>query len=208
MNTHDHPIFTQSMRFIRSRLYCPHLEDLEKQVLERIIHSSGDFSLQDYLNFSKDACSIGISALKRGAPILTDTFMAAAAVTPMAARTLNTSVHCVLEWSNSEDQLGITRTALGMERSWKDLADSSLNKTPPIVLFGSSPTALETMLRLILKGATAPSLIIGMPVGFIRVLESKRNLANTDIPQIRLDGYRGGAGMAAATVNALLRASC
>ena len=95
-----------------------------------------------------------------------------------------------------------------MERSWKDLTDSSFNKIPPIVLFGSSPTALETMLRLILQGSITPSLIIGMPVGFIRVLESKRNLAKMDIPQIRLDGHRGGAGIAAATVNALLRASC
>ena len=46
-----------------------------------------------------------------------------------------------------------------------------------------------------------------MPVGFISVIESKNMLSNMNLPQIRIDGNRGGAAMAAATVNALLRAS-
>ena len=77
----------------------------------------------------------------------------------------------------------------------------------PIVLVGSAPTALERLLDQIAAGAASPSLIIGMPVGFVGVAESKRRLAESHLAQIRLEGTRGGAGLVAAAVNALLRAA-
>ncbi len=205
--TIDHPIFLQSLRYIRRRLHCTELDGLETQVLERLIHSSGDFSIQNDLKFSPNACLLGVSALQAGAPILTDTFMAAAAVTPMASKTLKTAVHCMLDWAPSKDEKGSTRTALGLEKAWNDLSKKTSRHQSPLVLFGSAPKALELLLDLISEGKNKPSLIIGMPVGFISVLESKKRLSKTDLPQIRIDGHRGGAAMASATVNALLRAS-
>ena len=77
----------------------------------------------------------------------------------------------------------------------------------PLVLVGSAPTALEQLLDQLDGGAAAPSLVIGMPVGFVGVPESKRRLAATALPQIRLEGTRGGAGLVAAACNALLRAA-
>ena len=77
----------------------------------------------------------------------------------------------------------------------------------PLVLVGSAPTALELLLDLLEVGAPAPSVVIGMPVGFVGVPESKRRLAGTDLAQIRLEGTRGGAGLVAAAANALLRAA-
>ena len=203
----DHPIFSQSISYIRSRIECTGLDNLEKEVLERIIHSTGDFSIQHCLRFSPNACSLGVSALKAGAPILTDTFMALAAVTPMAKKTLGTSVHCVLDWSQVDEKSNLPRTAIGLERAWHDLSRRSIENKAPIVLFGSAPKAMEVLLEMIHQGFLAPSLIIGMPVGFIRVLESKNLLSKCDVPQIRIDGNRGGAAMASATINALLRAS-
>ena len=44
-----------------------------------------------------------------------------------------------------------------------------------------------------------------MPVGFIGVEKSKNQLISTDLPRIVLNSTRGGAAMAAAAVNALLR---
>jgi len=74
----DHPIFLESIRFIRSHLLANDLNYLEKKVLERLVHTSGDFSVQNLVNFSEGACEKGLQALKNGAPILTDTDMAAA----------------------------------------------------------------------------------------------------------------------------------
>ena len=200
----DHPIFIESIRRIRDALGETGLDPLQQQVLERLVHSSGDLSLAPLLQFSAKACPSGLAALQQGAEILTDTAMAKAAVAPMASRTLGTDVHCLLEWAPPQAPPGSTRSAAGMIRAWQALATTV---PTPVVLIGSAPTALEVLLDAVATGAPPPSLIIGMPVGFVGVAESKRRLAFSGLEQIRLEGSRGGAGLAGAAVNALLRAA-
>lgn len=190
----DHPIFTESVRHIRACLGPTGLEGVYQDVLERLVHSSGDLSLVPDLRFSPGACERGQAALAAGAVILTDTAMAAAAVRPMAGRSFGNPVHSVLDWAPALAPPGGTRSASGMA--------AALAEHPgAVVLIGSAPTALERLLEL----GARPALVIGMPVGFIGVELSKRHLAASDLPQIRLEGSRGGAGLAAAAVNALLR---
>ena len=205
----DHPIFTESIRRIRALLGETGLDPLQQQVLERLVHSSGDPGLLQLLRFSDGACERGLEALKDGVLILTDTAMAAAAVTPMATRTLGTPVRCLLDWAPSQSPPGSTRSAAAMQRAWPELtaAASTAGQSMPVVLVGSAPTALEQLLDQVEDGAAAPSLVIGMPVGFVGVPESKRRLAVTELAQIRLEGTRGGAGLVAAAANALLRAA-
>ena len=205
----DHPIFTESIRRIRALLGETGLDPLQQQVLERLVHSSGDPGLQTLLRFSEGACEQGLAALKAGAVVLTDTAMAAAAVTPMAARTLGTDVRCLLDWAPAQSPPGSTRSAAAMQRAWPELTAvaSAEGQSMPLVLVGSAPTALDQLLDQVEQGAAAPSLVIGMPVGFVGVPESKRRLADTVLAQIRLEGTRGGAGLVAAAANALLRAA-
>ena len=200
----DHPIFTESIRRIRDALGHTGLEPLQQQVLERLIHSSGDLTIGDQLSFSPGACELGCEALRQGALVLTDTEMAAAAVRPMAKRTLGVSVRCLLDHAPQQAPMGSTRTAAGLRAAWREF---SVLKPAPLLLIGSAPTALEELLQLVQAGCASPSLIIGMPVGFVGVAESKAKLASSGLVQIRLDGSRGGAGLVAASVNALLRAS-
>ena len=204
----DHPIFSESIRLIRAALAeqlaqqafdLTSFAPLEQDVLLRLIHSSGDLSVAADLRFSPDACSAGLMALAHGAPILTDTAMAAAAVAPMARRTFGNSVHSVLSWAPALAPAGSTRAAAGMERALQEHPGA-------VVLIGSAPTALELLLHQVAVGQTPPpALVIGMPVGFVGVAESKRHLAETGLPQIRLEGSRGGAGLVGAAANALLR---
>ena len=203
----DHPIFTESIRRIRALLGDTGLDPLSQDVLERLVHSSGDPSLVALLQFSPGACDAGLQALKAGALILTDTAMAAAAVRPMAARTAGTEVRCLLDWAPAQSPQGSTRSAAAMLRAWPELIEAAevASQPMPLVLIGSAPTALEQLLDQLDAGLPAPSLVIGMPVGFVGVPESKRRLAQTSLDQIRLDGTRGGAGLVAAAVNALLR---
>ncbi len=196
----DHPILLESLARSRRRLGATGLGGIGLEVLERLVHSGGDFGLVPALRIGPGACAAGMAALAEGAAILTDTAMAKAAVEPMARRTLATPVHSILEWAPSEaPPAGGTRTAAGME--------AALRRHPgAVVLIGSAPTALERLLALVERGEVAPpALVIGMPVGFVGVAESKRRLAVSGLPQIRLEGSRGGAGLAAAAVNALLR---
>jgi len=185
------------------------LDPLPQQVLERLVHSSGDPGLQPLLFFSEGACEEGLSALQGGAAILTDTAMAAAAVTPMATRTLGTSVRCLLDWAPAVSPQDSTRSAAAMQEAWPELtqAASVQGQPMPVLLVGSAPTALEQLLDQLDSGASAPLLVIGMPVGFVGVPESKRRLAATELAQIRLEGTRGDAGLVAAACNALLRAA-
>ncbi|WP_443081594.1 precorrin-8X methylmutase [Synechococcus sp. BS55D] len=205
----DHPIFTESIRRIRVLLGETGLDPLQQQVLERLVHSSGDPDLAPLLRFSAQACERGLAALKGGAVILTDTAMASAAVSPMASRTLGNPVRCLLDWAPEHSPQGSTRSAAAMQSAWPELtqAAAAAGQPMPIVVVGSAPTALEQLLDQVEAGAPTPSLLIGMPVGFVGVAESKRRLAASGLDQIRLEGSRGGAGLVGAAVNALLRAA-
>ena len=208
MKIPEHPIFLESLKYIRSQLGFTGLDKVQQSIVERIIHSSGDFSLQSCMRFSPSACEDAITALQNGAKILTDTYMAKAAISPMAKRTLNTDVKCILGMAPKFiDSTLTTRSAIGMEQIWLDMEKKEKLFARPVVVIGSAPTALMTLLDLIQKGTKRPSLIIGMPVGFIGVSECKTRLINSDCSHIVLEGSKGGASLAAATVNALLRAA-
>ena len=170
----------------------------------------------------------GMQALAAGVVILTDTAMAAAAVAPMARRTFGNPVRCLLDWAPELAPEGGTRSAAAVKAAWAELTAASPSEgsqssplaiPPPVVLIGSAPTALERLLDLVLlpehalhdpwapHRLQAPSLVIGMPVGFVGVAESKRRLAGSGLAHIRLEGSKGGAGLVAAACNALLRAA-
>ena len=208
MKIPEHPIFIESVRYIRSKLGFTGLDQVQQSILERIIHSSGDFGLQSCVRFSPSACEDGINALQNGAKILTDTYMAEAAISPMAKRTLDSDVHCILSMAPiAIDKSSTTRSAIGMRNIWLDFVEKENLLNAPIVVIGSSPTALISLLDLVEAGCQTPSLIIGMPVGFIGVTESKIRLLQSKCSYIVLEGSKGGASIAAAATNALLRAA-
>ena len=117
----------------------------------------------------------------------------------MARRTFANPVWSVLAWAPEAAPEGGTRAAEGMAAALEGYPGA-------VVLIGSAPTALERLLTLTESAAVPPpALVIGMPVGFVGVAESKRRLAASGLPQIRLEGSRGGAALVAAAANALLR---
>ena len=194
----DHPIFTRSLQRIRQLLPATGLQGVQEDVLLRLIHSSGDCSIAPALRCSAAACNRAMAALARGAAVLTDTAMAAAAVAPMARRTFGNPVVNGLQLAPAQVPAGETRSACGLAATLEQHPGS-------VVLIGSAPTALMRLLDLCRGGLPAPALVVGMPVGFVGVLEAKAALARSGLPQVRLEGTRGGAGLAAATANALLR---
>ena len=203
----DHPIFLKSIKFIKSKLTKNNFNYTELKVLERLIHTSGDFQIQELLEFSENVCETTLESLKLGAPILTDTDMAAAAIKTMANKCHGNSVFSAKKWVVDELDITCTKTAYGIEHAWLDLSRKYYGKVSPIVVFGSSPTGLEKLLDILEAGFNKPSLIIGMPVGFIGVEKSKKRLLATDLPYIVMGSTRGGAAMAGATINALLKES-
>ena len=83
--------------------------------------------------------------------------------------------------------------------------ERAVAETPDAIFaIGNAPTALIRLCELVREGAARPSLVVGVPVGFVNVVESKEMLAATDVPYIVAMGRKGGSPVASAVVNALL----
>lgn len=169
-------------------------------IARRLVHTSGDMSLLASLHLPGAAVAAGLAALRRGAPVFTDTEMARAGMPRRRLTPLGVSVSCILSQPGVPDRAlerGITRSRAGIETLGARLGGS-------IVAIGNAPTALLALLDHLDAGGPAPALVIGMPVGFVNAAESKERLmARNDVPCLAVTGRRGGSPLAAATVNAL-----
>ncbi len=177
-----------------------HFTEEELAVVKRCIHTSADFDYADNLCFSEDACQKGMAALGQGAHIVTDTTMAAAGINKRALSAFGGQVHCFIgdaDVAKEASQKGITRSAVSMERA----ADLHV---PLIFAIGNAPTALLRLYELMEEGRIRPALVIGVPVGFVNVVESKEIMMQTKAPYIIARGRKGGSNIAAAICNALL----
>lgn len=168
-------------------------------IVKRCIHTSADFDYAKNLCFSQDAVSRAIEALKEGACIVTDTQMAKAGINKKSLARYGGEVYCFMsdeDVAEKAKELGTTRASVSMGKAAK--LDSNL-----IFAVGNAPTALVRLYELIQDGFR-PELIIGAPVGFVNVVQSKELIMGTDIPCIVARGRKGGSNIAACIVNALL----
>ena len=170
-------------------------------VVKRVIHTSADFDYAKNLVFSHDAVAKGIEALKSGCDIVTDTQMAKAGINKTILGKLGGQVHCFMsdpDVAAEAKERGITRAIVSMERA------AALPK-PCIFAIGNAPTALISIKEQMEKGQLHPALIIGVPVGFVNVVESKELIIQSGLaPYIVARGRKGGSNVAAAICNALL----
>lgn len=172
----------------------------ELLVVKRCIHTSADFDYGENLVFSPGAVEIALEALRNGVTIVTDTSMAAAGINKRSAAALGVEVRCFIadpDVAAEAKGRGVTRSAVCMERA------AALGR-PVIAAVGNAPTALMRIKELAEEGRFRPELVIGVPVGFVNVVEAKEMILGTDIPHIVARGRKGGSNIAAAIVNALL----
>lgn len=169
-------------------------------VIKRCIHTSADFDYADNLCFSEDACAKAQEAIKRGASIVTDTNMAAAGINKKKLAQYGGKVYCFMadeDVAKEAKEKGCTRAAICMERGAKLSGEV-------IFAIGNAPTALIRLYELIEEGKISPALIIGAPVGFVNVVESKELIMEANVPYIVPKGRKGGSNIAATICNALL----
>ena len=176
------------------------LDPENELVIKRVIHTSADFDYADNLVFSPHAVQKGIEALRSGCDIVTDTQMAKAGINKTILGKLGGEVHCFmsdLDVAAEAKERGITRAIVSMERAAK------LSK-PCIFAIGNAPTALISLREQIQARTLHPALIVGVPVGFVNVVESKELILDSEVPHIVARGRKGGSNVAAAICNALL----
>lgn len=169
-------------------------------VIKRVIHTTADFEYVQNLVFSDHAVRKGIEALRNGCDIVTDTQMAKSGINKTILGKLGGQVHCFMSDADvaaEAKERGITRAIVSMERAAK------LPK-PCIFAIGNAPTALISLYEQMEAGKLNPALIIGVPVGFVNVVESKEMIIESGVPHIVARGRKGGSNVAAAICNAML----
>ncbi len=177
----------------------------EDLVLKRVIHTTADFDYLDNLVFSPGAAQAGIEALRQGGIIITDTQMAWSGINKHKLKELGGEAMCFMsdrEVAENAKSNGTTRAVASMEKAAALIGE---NWGPVIFAIGNAPTALIRLYELIQEKAIRPSLIIGVPVGFVNVVQSKELIMTlNDIPYIAARGRKGGSNVAAAICNALM----
>lgn len=192
-------IEARSFEIIRSELPHPVPEDLAPVII-RAIHTTADFEYADSLCFSEGVMDIARKALKNGATIVTDTNMALAGINRGALDKLGCRKICFMadpEVAAAAKKNGFTRAAASVDKA------ASING-PLIYAVGNAPTALIRLYEKISSGEMKPDLIIGVPVGFVNVIQAKELIMTAGVPYIVARGRKGGSNVAAAIVNALM----
>lgn len=194
-------IENRSMEIIQAELGETSLPEPELCVLRRVIHTTADFDYAKNLVFSPHAVERALDALQNGAHIVTDTNMALAGINKTSLHHLGGEAHCFMadpDVAAEAKARGVTRAVVSMEHACR-------LDVPLIFAVGNAPTALVRLDQLIEEKQIKPELIIGVPVGFVNVVEAKEQiLAQQEVPCIVARGRKGGSNVAAAVCNALL----
>ena len=172
-------------------------------VVKRVIHTTADFDYAENLRFTPGAAAAGVAAMRAGATVITDTNMALAGISRPGLAKLGCEAVCYMAdpaVAEAAKQAGTTRAVAAMHRAAREHPGA-------ILAVGNAPTALLTIAEEIEAGLR-PALVIGVPVGFVNVVESKETLfaicEQHGVPAIAAMGRKGGSNVAAAICNALV----
>ena len=169
-------------------------------IVKRCIHTSADFDYAENLCFSENVVQKAMKAIQEGACIVTDTQMAKAGINKKSLARYGGEVYCFMSDEDVAEEAkrrGVTRAVVSMEKAAK------LNKKL-IFAIGNAPTDLIRLYEMIGNKELAPELVIGAPVGFVNVVQSKELIMKADTPYIVARGRKGGSNIAACICNALL----
>lgn len=196
-------LISREMKTVPPKYHAP--------VIRRVIHTTADFEYEQTLVFSGNAVTSALTALRAArssaesdilssVTIVTDTNMALSGINKGALSRLNCRAVCYMAdpaVAEDAERRDVTRAAVSMEKAAE-------LKGPLIFAIGNAPTALLRLKELIDADAVRPELVVGVPVGFVNVVESKELIMESDVPYIVARGRKGGSTVAAAICNALL----
>ncbi len=171
----------------------------------RLVHTTADFGIVGDLVCKNDPVSAGLAALREHAPIYCDATMIRSGISEARLRSVNPAyskadIHCLV----ADPEVAATARGRGQARSLVAVEKAREIIDGGIVLIGNAPLALAGIVRLMAEEKIAPRLIIGMPVGFVHVVESKELVLASEVPQVVVSGRRGGSAMAVATLHAII----
>ena len=198
-------IEAESFRIIEKEFPDPPFRGPEWKIARRLIHTCADFSICENLVFRNNPIQAALKAISNGAVIYCDSNMIKSGISVQKLKMLSPSysrdsIHCYISDSDVAEDAG----KHGTTRALASLKKAEAILDGAIVLIGNAPLALAGIAKLSFEKNIMPAVIIGMPVGFVNVVESKVLLSKTDIPHITIEGRRGGSTLAVATLHAIM----
>lgn len=176
----------------------------QEAVVRRVVHATADFEYAENLRFTPEAVRRGAEALAAGAVIVTDTNMALAGVSKPTLAKLGGAAFCYM----ADPAVAAAAKEAGTTRAVAAMKYAARQHPGAVFAVGNAPTALFALCDAMEAGDFRPALIIGVPVGFVNVVESKERLMSLceklGVPAIAAMGRKGGSSVAAAVCNALL----
>ncbi|MFH0958023.1 MAG: precorrin-8X methylmutase [Pseudomonadota bacterium] len=173
-------------------------------VVRRLVHASADFNLIDQIRFSENAISAGMKALRSGSKIYVDSKMILSGLSMARLKRVSPDYGAERLMCHVSDPDVVTLSKeTGLPRSLHAVRKSAQQLHGSIAVFGNAPVALMELNRMMIEDGVLPALVIGMPVGFVHVVESKLELMSLGADFIAIEGRRGGSPLAVATVHAL-----
>ena len=169
-------------------------------IIKRAVHTAADFDYVDNLCFSEDVVDKALEAIKNGASIVTDTQMAKSGINKAELKKHGGEVYCFM----SDDDIREMAKKNHSTRARASMDKAAQLDKPLIFAIGNAPTALIRLYELIQEEKIKPELVIGVPVGFVNVVQSKELIMECDVPYIVARGRKGGSNVAAAISNALI----
>lgn len=185
-----HPIEQESYRILAERVDLSRYGPLGRAVVSRVIHASADTEFAESISLDEQDLEMAVRALRRDSKIIADVEMVRAGIT--GAESL-----CYLDQTRATP--GITRSAAAIRLA------ASEHPQGAIFVIGCAPTALSELVSLGERRVVEPSLVIGMPVGFVGAAQAKAALRESSLPSVSNEGEKGGSAVAAAVLNALVR---
>ncbi len=164
------------------------------------IHTTADFEYEKLFFATDGAIKTWHEYLTAGGgTIITDVTMVSSGLRKAAIARHQVEVKCYLgdpRVAELAEKQGITRTQAGIRLAAKEHPEA-------LYVIGNAPTALIELVDLCRKGKAKPVGIVGAPVGFVNVEESKWRLKTlTGIPKAIVQGRKGGSSVAATIINA------
>lgn len=193
----------ESMEIIEQEIGPHPYKGHEWQVVRRIIHSTADFDFagKNGIIFHNNAITAGLNALRSGKNIIVDVNGIIGLLNKQNLSDFKNSVICDI----SNPDVVKEATKLNKTRAQTAMRIRASEMNDAVVVIGNAPTALLEIIQMIKEKVTRPSLVIGIPVGFVCASESKDELQTIDIPYITNKGRKGGSPCAAAIINALYK---
>lgn len=174
--------------------------EMQESIIKRAIHTTGDFDYLYNLRFTNDVITKIQSVLRQGGTLLVDSTISLNGINKRVLDQMGIHYCCMIQ----DEQVAQIAQEKGITKAMATIEVAKTIEGPKIFAFGGAPTALSYLVDLVEAGDFDVDAVIGVPVGFINVKESKEELLKSKIPAIVSVGRKGGSTIVVAIINAII----